>query len=31
MGIAEYQITHELPEDVRSSLPTIAQIEAELS
>jgi predicted nuclease of restriction endonuclease-like (RecB) superfamily len=30
IGIAEYQITHELPEDVRSCLPTIAQIEAEL-
>jgi hypothetical protein len=31
IGIAAYQITHELPETVRSSLPTIAQIEAELS
>ena len=31
MGISEYQITHDLPEDVRSSLPTIEQIESELS
>jgi predicted nuclease of restriction endonuclease-like (RecB) superfamily len=31
IGIAEYRISHDLPEAVRSSLPTIAQIEAELS
>jgi predicted nuclease of restriction endonuclease-like (RecB) superfamily len=31
MGISEYQITHDLPENLRSSLPTIAQIESELS
>jgi predicted nuclease of restriction endonuclease-like (RecB) superfamily len=30
IGIAEYQITHELPDDLRSSLPSIEQIEAEL-
>jgi predicted nuclease of restriction endonuclease-like (RecB) superfamily len=31
IGIAEYQIPHELPENLRSRLPTIEQIEAELS
>lgn len=31
IGISEYQITHDLPEDVRSSLPSIEQIESELS
>ncbi len=31
IGISEYQITHDLPEEVRSSLPSIEQIESELS
>jgi YhcG PDDEXK nuclease domain len=31
IGISEYQITHDLPEEVRSRLPSIEQIEVELS
>jgi YhcG PDDEXK nuclease domain len=31
IGISEYQITHDLPEAVRSRLPSIEQIEIELS
>ncbi len=30
IGVSEYQITENLPEELRSSLPTIEQIEAEL-
>ena len=30
IGVSEYQITENLPDDLRSSLPTIEQIEAEL-
>jgi hypothetical protein len=30
IGVSEYQITEHLPDDLRSSLPTIEQIEAEL-
>ncbi|NJM48141.1 MAG: DUF1016 domain-containing protein [Alkalinema sp. RU_4_3] len=30
IGISEYHITHDLPEEVRSSLPSIEEIEAEL-
>lgn len=30
IGVSEYQITENLPEQFRSSLPTIEQIEAEL-
>ncbi|MGI0493812.1 hypothetical protein ACN4EG_18675 [Alkalinema pantanalense CENA528] len=30
IGVAEYQITHTLPEELRSRLPSIEQIEAEL-
>lgn len=30
IGVSEYQITDNLPDDLRSSLPTIEQIEAEL-
>ena len=30
IGVSEYQITESLPDDLRSSLPTIEQIEAEL-
>lgn len=29
IGVAEYQITHNLPEEIRSQLPSIEQIEAE--
>ncbi|EMI43650.1 hypothetical protein RRSWK_03812 [Rhodopirellula sp. SWK7] len=28
-GVSEYQITEHLPDDLRSSLPTIEQIKAE--
>jgi hypothetical protein len=30
IGVSEYQITHSLPDELRSSLPTIEEIEAEL-
>ena len=30
IGVIEYQITEHLPDDLRSSLPTIEQLEAEL-
>ncbi len=30
IGVSEYQITHALPDDLKSSLPTTEQIEAEL-
>lgn len=30
IGVSEYQITHALPDELRSSLPTIEEIEAEL-
>lgn len=30
IGVSEYQITEHLPDDLRSSLPTIEQIDAEL-
>ena len=30
IGISEYQLTHELPDEIQSSLPSIEQIEAEL-
>ena len=30
IGVSEYQITENLPEELRSSLPTVEQIEAEL-
>jgi hypothetical protein len=30
IGVSEYQITQNLPEQLRSSLPSIEQIEAEL-
>jgi hypothetical protein len=30
IGVSEYQITENLPEQLKSSLPTIEQIEAEL-
>ena len=30
MGVSEYQITESLPENFKSSLPTIEEIEAEL-
>ncbi|RKY09456.1 MAG: DUF1016 domain-containing protein, partial [Planctomycetota bacterium] len=31
MGVTEYQLTQVLPEELKSSLPTIEQIEAELA
>jgi predicted nuclease of restriction endonuclease-like (RecB) superfamily len=31
IGISEYQITHDLPTEIRSSLPSIEQIETELT
>lgn len=31
MGVSEYQLTHSLPENLKSSLPSIEEIEAELS
>ncbi|MEO1616290.1 MAG: PDDEXK nuclease domain-containing protein, partial [Planctomycetota bacterium] len=31
IGVSEYQVTGNLPDDLRSSLPTIEQIEAELA
>jgi predicted nuclease of restriction endonuclease-like (RecB) superfamily len=31
IGVSEYQLTHILPEDLKGSLPTIEEIEAELS
>jgi len=30
IGVSEYQITHSLPDEFKSSLPTIEEIEAEL-
>jgi hypothetical protein len=30
IGVSEYQITHALPDELKSSLPTIEEIEAEL-
>ena len=30
IGVSEYQITHALPDDLKSSLPSVAEIEAEL-
>lgn len=30
IGVSEYQITENLPDELKSSLPTIEQIEAEL-
>ncbi len=30
MGVSEYQLAHSLPEDLKSSLPSIEEIEAEL-
>ena len=29
-GVSEYQLTHSLPTDLKSSLPTVEEIEAEL-
>jgi hypothetical protein len=31
IGISEYELTRALPEELRSALPTIEEIEAELS
>ncbi len=31
IGVSEYQITEKLPDQLRSSLPSIEQIEAELA
>jgi hypothetical protein len=31
MGVSEYKLTHKLPQNLKSSLPTIAEIEKELS
>mgnify|MGYP002279907531 CR=1 FL=1 len=31
IGVSEYQITQSLPEELKSSLPTVEEIEAELS
>jgi hypothetical protein len=31
MGVSEYQLTQALPDEFKSSLPTIEDIEAELS
>ncbi len=31
IGVSEYQLTHSLPEGLKGSLPTIEEIEAELS
>ena len=31
IGISEYQLTHELPKEIQSSLPSIERIETELS
>jgi len=30
MGISEYELTRQLPEGLKSSLPSIAEIEAEI-
>lgn len=30
IGVSEYQITHALPDELKSSLPTVEEIEAEL-
>ena len=30
MGISEYQLSHQLPDEIQSNLPSIEQIEAEL-
>lgn len=30
MGVAAYQLTHSLPEEMKGSLPTIEELEAEL-
>jgi len=30
MGVAEYQLSSALPEDLKGSLPTIEELEAEL-
>ncbi len=31
MGVSEYQLTHSLPENLKSSLPSIEEIEAEFN
>jgi len=31
MGVSEYELTQALPDDLKGSLPTIEQIEAELA
>jgi len=31
IGVSEYQLTQSLPENLKSSLPSIEEIEAELS
>ncbi len=31
IGLAEYQITENLPKEVKTALPTIEELEAELS
>ena len=31
IGISEYELTRALPEEIKSSLPTIEEIEAELN
>lgn len=31
IGVSEYKLTHKLPKNLKSSLPTIEEIEAELS
>jgi len=30
IGVSEYQITHELPSELKSTLPSIEELEAEL-
>jgi len=30
MGVSEYQLTHLLPDELKSSLPTIEELELEL-
>ncbi len=31
IGLAEYRLTEALPDDIKTSLPTIEQLEAELA
>ena len=31
LGVSEYQLTHSLPDNLKSSLPSVEEIEAELA